>query len=243
MKKFNKSVMRQHWESEASDYTKARILGAVDERLIELLAPSEGDRLLEIGFGSFVTGEKITRSFPGIAYYGLDFSQKFLQIARQKGGADLPLVKASASRLPFSFECFDLILEMDAIHHYPKDLIPAVIQEVTGILKKGGRFILIEDWAATPECEKERLIYSIQSRRHLTNVGLEYHPTEKEWKEMLEDANLTVQKMERIDRPLNFGKFEELKDSQTRADLSRLRELWGDEPPTTLMTIFICKKD
>jgi hypothetical protein len=45
-----------------------------------------------------------------------------------------------------------------------------------------------------------------------------------------------------VERPLNFGRFAELDEPEAQKELARLRELWGDEQPTTRMSLFLCRK-
>jgi SAM-dependent methyltransferase len=243
MKPFDDRAMRRHWESEATNYTLERKRSAVDDKILQLLQPKKGDRLLEIGFGSFVTGEEIINAFPDCVYFGVDLADKFLDFVRNKGDYRVFLIKATASDLPFAADSLDLILELDAIHHFPKNRLPEIVLEVSSLLKPKGKFILAEDWAAAPDNEKARLAHAIQARRYLTSHGFEYHPTESEWLGMFTAANLKVVHQERVDRPLNLGRFEELTDLKSIVELKDLRKLWGSEKPTTKMTIFICEKD
>ncbi len=234
--------MREHWESEASDYVFGRKLSPADARVLELLQPCSGDRLMEIGFGSGLVAAEIVKIYPGVTYIGVDFARRFIPLAREILPETTPLILASAAALPFRNGCLDLILEMDAIHHFPREIIPRVVESLTALLAPGGRFISVEDWAAPPQNERDKLAYSIQSRRHHTSTGMEYHPSDAEWIEYFEAAGLQLDTLEHVDRPLNFGRFEELTDPVAREELAALRRLWGNESPRTQMTLFICKR-
>ena len=131
---------------------------------------------------------------------------------------------------------------MDAIHHFPKEYLPGTVQEMARVVRPGGTILIAEDWAAPPQNERERVMDSLQRRRHLTRHGLEYHPSEVEWSAMLARAGFDLVNLDHVLRPLNFGRFEELKDPEAHEELARLRELWGQERPTTKMSLFYSRK-
>ena len=208
MKPFDARKMRRHWELEAADYSDGRRFSDVDARIIELLTPHSGDRILEVGSGPFVVGERITYTYPDCQYFGIDFADQFLKIAARKIPTSAILVKADAATLPFSPQCFDVILEMDTIHHFPLQMIPQVVEEIIRTLKMGGTYISAEDWAAPPTNGRDELARAIQRRRHTVQSGLEYHPTDVEWIEMLENTGLKINQIEHIERPLNLERME-----------------------------------
>jgi ubiquinone/menaquinone biosynthesis C-methylase UbiE len=234
--------MREHWESEATGYILERQFSAADAKVVETLQLKPGERLLEIGFGSCVTAPAIISAHPGISYYGLDLANKFIEIGRSQKLPRAHFLKGSAAQLPFKHGSIDAILEMDAIHHFPKEYLTGVLIEILRALRPAGRLLVVEDWAAPPENERERLMDSLQRRRYLTRRGWEYHPSEKEWMAMLERAGLHLVHLDHIARPLNFGRFDELNDSEAQKELARLRELWGQEQPTTKMSLFYGRK-
>jgi len=234
--------MREHWESEATGYVLERQFSSVDVKVVETLRMKSGERLLEIGFGSCITAPALLQAYPGTKYYGLDLADKFIEIGRRRGLPDAHFLNGSAAQLPFAAGSFDALLEMDAIHHFPQEHLPGVLVEISRVLRPAGRLLLVEDWAAAPENERERLMDRLQRRRYLTRRGLEYHPSETEWTAMLERAGFELVDLTRIARPLNFGRFDELDDPEARAELSRLRKLWGQEQPTTRMNLFYVRR-
>lgn len=234
--------MRRHWESEAGGYARARSWSSVDTRVLENLALSPGDHLLEIGLGSGLVASAIQRDCPGIRYFGVDLAQGFLQMAHSKLRNQVILLQASASALPFRGERFHCVLEMAAIHHFPQQFIPHVVQEIAVTLKPCGRFIAVEDWAMSPSNEREELAFSLQARRHLVRSGQECHPSDAEWRHMFEDAGMIVDHVEHVPRRINLQRFEELQEREAKRELTRLRRLWGDEIPSAKMTLFVCRK-
>ena len=242
MKQFDLKYMRDHWESQAAGYAESRKWSAVDARVLELLKLVPGDNLLEIGFGAGVTAEQIIRKFPEARYWGLDLADNFIRMARNRLGGSAFLVQGNALNLPFKPESFDCALEMDAIHHFPPKIIPEVVKEIFRLLKPGAKFIMVEDWGAEPEDKRDELANEIQKLRLLKQKGLEYHPSDNEWLKMIEDAAFIVGLMEHIERPLDLNLFENIPGDKARDKLDELCSLWGNEPSTTKMTIFICEK-
>lgn len=243
MKRHNDESMRQHWESRASDYILNRKWSAADDRVLELLCPMDGDSLLEIGIGPGTTAAEIVKAYPGITYVGVDLARGFLRSAREKLPDSIPLILASAASLPVKDECFHHILEMNVIHHFPKSIIRGIVEKIAAILVPGGQYISVEDWAATPKNERERLAYSIRKRLYHTSTGMEYHPTEREWRTMFKNAGLSVERAERVERPLDLERFGELNDPAIIEDLRKLRRLWGNDPATAKMSLFVCRKE
>ena len=234
--------MRNHWESQAAGYAESRKWGGVDARVLKLLELVPGDNLLEIGFGACVTAEEIIRKFPKARYWGLDLADDFIRMARNRLGGSAFLVQGNALDLPFKPDSFNCVLEMDAIHHFSPKIIPEVVKEIFRLLKPGAKFIMVEDWGAEPEDKRDELANEIQKLRLLKQKGLEYHPSDKEWLKMIEDAEFTVRLMEHIERHLDLNLFENISADKAEDKLDELRSLWGNEPSTTKMTIFICEK-
>ncbi len=242
MKPFDLNRMKKHWESQAISYAEGRIWSPADARVLELLRQHEGKLLLEIGFGSCIVAEQIQKNLPDIQYVGLDFADGFIRVAGEKLKTSKMLVQASASDLPFREDSFDLILEMDTIHHFPRSFIPGVVTGIARILKPGGQWIIVEDWAAPPVDRREKIALSLQKRRHTTETGLEYHPTEEEWMEMIHSVGLEVIQMEHPERLMDLTQFRHTDKPETEDELQTLIGLWQNEKPTTKMTLFICKK-
>ena len=234
--------MREHWESEATGYVLERQFSTVDAKVVQMLQMMSGERLLEIGFGSCITAPAILQAYPGVKYYGLDLADKFIEMGRRRRLPGAHFLKGSAAHLPFAAATFDSILEMDAIHHFPKEYLPGVLVEISRVLRPAGRLMLAEDWAAEPQNERERLMDRLQRRRHLTRHGWEYHPSEAEWTAMLETTGFDLLDLTHVSRPLNFGRFDELDDPEAQGELARLRKLWGQEQPTTMMSLFYGRK-
>lgn len=234
--------MCTHWEAHAAEYSRKRRWSPVDVRMIEYLQNFSPGSLLEIGPGSGLVAAEIRRACPQLTYTGVDVAKSFLTPVQERLAGWGFWVQGSALELPCTSKSFDLLLEMDSIHHFPREVIPLAIREACRVLKSGGSFLLAEDWAFTPQNEREALILTLQARRTLTCTGHEYHPSETEWLATFELAGLVVQQKEYIARPIDFGLFEQIGDPHAERELVELHRLWTGEEPTVRMIIFQCRK-
>ncbi len=235
--------MRAHWEARADQYSQARVWSSADARIVELLSGANNQRLLEIGFGSGCVASRIMLAYPQVRYCGLDLSINFLQHAKNRLGNEAWLMLGSADHTPFGGDQFQFVLEMDAIHHFPREAIPGVVLEIARMLAPGGHVLMAEDWALAPTNERESLALSLQSRRPLASSGREYHPTEAEWLSWLGQAGLEIDLIEYAERPLNFAQFEGIDHPAAQKELAQLKGLWGNEIPATKMLILRGKKE
>ncbi|HXY56597.1 MAG TPA: methyltransferase domain-containing protein [Nitrososphaerales archaeon] len=110
-------------------------------KIIELLDPKRGERILDVGAGRGDKAAKILRSFPGTDVYAVDPNEKRIADAKR----DHPALKssvASAERLPFSDSYFDKAYSTMALHHF-NDLDQA-LSEIVRVLKPGGSYVILE---------------------------------------------------------------------------------------------------
>jgi len=117
-----------------------------------------------------------------------------------------------------------------------------VVRTIAALLKSGGRFILAEDWGLEPENEREILCKEIRRKKVAHDDNTEYHPSDKEWLEMMRIAGLEISQYFHAPRPLNLDFFKESDDINYSEELSRLKSLWEGEEPSTRMTIIECIK-
>ena len=130
----DEKFMRNHWNSEAERYISTRKWSRTDQRILNFITEIKPQNLLEIGFGPCVLAEKMREVKPEISYFGLDLSENFIEEAKKVLGDWGKLILASASTPPFRMHSFDCILEMTAIHHFPK---AKIINTKEDVLAKG----------------------------------------------------------------------------------------------------------
>ena len=102
-------------------------------------------RILEIGAGDGVCGQRLTEAFPEAEYLGID-------IAPGPGG----MFRGDASRATFRSvsttdliaegpEPFDLVVIVDVIHHVPSAARQQLLEDAAQLTAAGGT-ILVKDW-------------------------------------------------------------------------------------------------
>ena len=106
--------------------------------LLSLARDAGAERILEVGCG---TGYWLTALQPvGCMLYGLDLSLGMLRKARGRKNA-CHLVRGHAGKWPFLDHAFDLVVCVNAIHHF--DSPRTFVYEARRILGKGGRLAVI----------------------------------------------------------------------------------------------------
>ncbi len=130
---------RRDYNKIAEDFSGTRSkmwkeLGFLEEYL------KEKDRALDIGCGNGRLYELLRER--EIEYYGVDFSEKLIDIAKSK----FPLAKfqvADGLELPFSDNFFDKAVSIAVLHHIPSEKFRLeFLKEAQRVLKPGGVFIL-----------------------------------------------------------------------------------------------------
>jgi len=103
--------------------------------LMERYAPLEGKRILDVGCGLGMYVEKLRRFSDQV--YGIDIDAERVT----EGGRRLPhLLAAAAETLPFTDNCFDILLLHEVLEHVADDR--QVVQEAYRVLRPGGRIVI-----------------------------------------------------------------------------------------------------
>ena len=122
--------------------------GAFKARLVELAAPRDGERVLDLGCGTGTLALAIKAREPGATVVGADGDEAMLEQGRAKArasGVELQLDQAMAQELPYEDGSFDLVVSSLFFHHLVRAVKEQVAAEVVRVLRPGGR-IAIADW-------------------------------------------------------------------------------------------------
>src|SRR5665648_455095 len=154
------------WYDFFSDRTerKYRVIG------LKKLEVSEGETVLEIGFGTghciLALAESLGES--GIVY-GIDISEGMWQITKDRvknaGLSERVVLECSdAAVLPFGDDFFDAIFMSFTLELFDTPEIPLVLEECKRILKKNGRLCIV----ALSKEGKHKNILSLYEWLHVT---------------------------------------------------------------------------
>jgi trans-aconitate 2-methyltransferase len=108
-------------------------------RVLERLAPANGEAILDIGCGTGRLTTEIAGRAPTAHVVGSDLSTTMLSQARAHSGSLAEFVQADATRLPFHDGTFDAVFSTAAFHWVPDH--DALFPEIHRVLKRGGRLV------------------------------------------------------------------------------------------------------
>ena len=199
----------------------AAFVPAYGEPALELLAPRQGERILDLGCGE---GALTARIAARAAVVGIDASAEQVTAARALG-VDARLM--DAAHLPYAAE-FDAVFSNAALHWMkPPD---AVIDGVWRALKPGGRFVA--------ECGGEGNIASVRAAlaRALSRRSVEpgaadpwYFPAAGDYRARLERRGFAVREIALLPRPTTLpGRLADWLDTFAEGFLRRLPEAQRD---------------
>ncbi len=129
----------------------AHSLGAnarVHERTLDVAGVATGEDVLDVccGTGTLALAAK-RRVGPAGSTHGVDASEEMIARARAKSArADLPVTfdVAAAQALPFRDASFDVAACTLALHHLPEAARRRALEEMSRVVKPGGRIVIVE---------------------------------------------------------------------------------------------------
>ena len=101
---------------------------------------------LDLGCGTGEMMRLILQQNKDKSLYGIDLSEKMLEVAKEKLGNHVNLILSDSEQLPFS-DSFDVVYCNDSFHHYPAP--DKVLSEVYRVLKPNGIFVMCDCWQPT----------------------------------------------------------------------------------------------
>jgi SAM-dependent methyltransferase len=109
------------------------------------VAPDNGSRILEIGFGNGHTIPRLLELAERLTYAGIDISETMVNEAARFNSAGIAdrrvdLRVGTSSKIPFADAAFDRALAVNTLYFWSD---PAVdLREIRRVLKPGGRLVL-----------------------------------------------------------------------------------------------------
>ncbi|MGE7776653.1 class I SAM-dependent methyltransferase [Chitinophaga sp. NPDC101104] len=133
-------------------------------RLVDELAPRDGEAILEFGFG---TGQNIIfahRRNNKTALTGIDIDPAIKAIAEYKFnklGLDVALQLYDGATFPFADNSFDKVFSALVFHQLDRETKLACLEEIFRVLKPGGRLV-IGDWGRARNKSARMAFYLVQ---------------------------------------------------------------------------------
>lgn len=173
--------LHEQWEADYLNADLNRFYDRVFDRIIQTLAPTPGQTLLDAGCGYCFHAVRLARS--GLQVTGVDFSEVALRqsaatIERAGLSERIRVQAADLLNLPFSNETFDYVHCWGVLMHVPQ--IEVALNELIRVLKPGGMLVLMENNASSLHIQTKslaRLVNRLFGRpnkeRTVTPWGLE----------------------------------------------------------------------
>jgi demethylmenaquinone methyltransferase/2-methoxy-6-polyprenyl-1,4-benzoquinol methylase len=120
----------------------------VRDMALGLLAAAEGERVLEIGFGTGHSLVALAKSVGATGkVHGIDLSDEMVELAGEKLAQEGLLPRADlacgdASRLPYLANSVDAVLMCFTLELFDTPEIPKVLGECMRVLRPGGRIVV-----------------------------------------------------------------------------------------------------
>jgi ubiquinone/menaquinone biosynthesis C-methylase UbiE len=140
-------LIRQGWEGVAAEYARDRsaIFGQCANRLLELLRPSPGSKLFDVGSGTGAVALQASAWVgPEGQVTGSDVAMPMVTLARQaaakQGGTGVAFCQMDAEQLGLAAASFDSVTCAFSLFQFPD--MKRALAEMRRVLKSGGRLAL-----------------------------------------------------------------------------------------------------
>src|SRR5436305_4226911 len=186
-------IARQRWSAERYAET-AHFVPALGAPVLEMLAPSPGEHILDLGCGDGLLTEKIVAA--GATVVAVDAGPDMVAAARARG---IDARVMDGQKLTFSGE-FDAVFSNAALH-WMRDQ-QAVLAGVHRALRPGGRFVA-EMGGHNNTAAIIVALSAVLARRGLDAHRLNpwYFPSAEAYRKKLEQAQFTVEEIAIVPRP------------------------------------------
>ena len=136
-----------YWDGKEDRAGLPEAMERLNAEVLEAAELADGQAVLDAGCGFGGTLDAIGRARKGMALTGINIDERQVAVAREKVPGPT-FVVGDACALPFPDACFDRVLAVECIFHFPSRL--AFMKEAARTLKPGGRLTLSDFVPADP---------------------------------------------------------------------------------------------
>lgn len=200
----------------AADYATSAVhaQGESLARIVELTKPQKTWQALDVATGAGHTAAIFAPHVAGMI--ASDVTDEMLleaaKLANTRRLANIMTKRAAADALPFPDESFDLVCCRLAAHHFPS--LEAFVREAHRVLKKGGRFALVDNVA--PDAERlpgadaamiEDAVTDYNAFEKLRDPSHGFAPPPDVWIDLLKNNGFTIVAHEQMEKELDFASW------------------------------------
>lgn len=140
-------VRKYNWIAPIYDLFGILMESKARQRALEMAHIQDGDKILEVAFGTGLNFVEILKRNPNGWVDGIDISTKMLEKAKKRisktGQQNYTLYLCDCRQLPFEDGTFDIVMNQYLLDILPvEDFIP-ILMEFKRVLKNGGRIVSI----------------------------------------------------------------------------------------------------
>ncbi len=140
-------VRKYNWIAPIYDLFGVLVESKARQRAIELSEIQNGEKVLEVAFGTGLNLVEILKRNPDGWVDGIDISMKMVEKARKRilktGQQNFTLYLGDCRHLPFEDGTFDILMNQYLLDILPvEDFIP-ILREFKRVIKEGGRIVLV----------------------------------------------------------------------------------------------------
>ncbi|KKW13768.1 MAG: hypothetical protein A2898_01960 [Candidatus Kerfeldbacteria bacterium RIFCSPLOWO2_01_FULL_48_11] len=131
--------LKSTYEKIADDYHVDHAADTWDDDFIQIFSRmvGKGAKVLDLGCGPGIETKKLVEK--GLSVYGLDLSEKLLDIAK-KDNPTVEFTQGDMRQLPYADGQFDGVFAKASLLHIKKDDIDQVLSEIRRVLRPKGIF-------------------------------------------------------------------------------------------------------
>lgn len=197
-----KGTVRKQFSNNAEDYRDSPVFADGEDLriMVESVAMTGTERVLDIGTAAGHTALAFSPFVEQVI--GVDLTETMVRVAtefaRDKGVSNIEYRVGDAENLSYPDTSFDLVTCRFAAHHFPN--VKQAIQEISRVLKPGGRFLLVDHYAPE-DSELDTFINHLDQTRDPSHVREHRLSEYNTW---FTETGMSYQEIKRWDLPIQF---------------------------------------